>query len=101
MLTIVWNPRAFHLIRVLGDGRKFNSAYYTAEILSPLSEGLSIEVDGNERKLIVQASNARPHMAKVSTQFCEKNRMKRGYILHIRLISRHRTSILSATSRDA
>jgi hypothetical protein len=32
MLTIVWNPRGFHLIKVLGNGRKFNSGYYIAEI---------------------------------------------------------------------
>jgi hypothetical protein len=28
MLTIVWNPRGFHLIKVLEKGRKFNASYY-------------------------------------------------------------------------
>jgi hypothetical protein len=38
ILTIVWNPRGFHLIKVLENGRKFNAGYYTAEILEPLSQ---------------------------------------------------------------
>jgi hypothetical protein len=31
MLTIVWNPRWFHLIKVLEKGRKFNAGYYITE----------------------------------------------------------------------
>jgi hypothetical protein len=38
MLTIVWNPRGFHLIKVLEKGRKFNAGYYIAEILESLSQ---------------------------------------------------------------
>jgi hypothetical protein len=37
MLTIVWNPRWFHLINVLEKDRKFNVGYYVAEILETLS----------------------------------------------------------------
>jgi hypothetical protein len=39
MLTIAWNPREFHLIKVLEKGRKFKfeADYYIAEILEPLS----------------------------------------------------------------
>jgi endo-1,4-beta-D-glucanase Y len=37
MLTIVWNPRGFHLIKVFDKDRKFNTGYYIAEILEPLS----------------------------------------------------------------
>jgi hypothetical protein len=36
MLMIVWNPRGFHLIKVLEKGRKFNARYYIVEILEPL-----------------------------------------------------------------
>jgi hypothetical protein len=36
MLKIVWNPRGFHLIKVIEKGRKFNTGYYIAEILEPL-----------------------------------------------------------------
>jgi histone-lysine N-methyltransferase SETMAR len=76
MLTIVWNPRGFHLIKVLEKGRKFNAGYYIAEILEPLSQWRSIEAAGNERKLLVHADNARPHTAKLSTQYFNENRMK-------------------------
>jgi hypothetical protein len=38
MLTIVWNPRGFHLIKALEKGRKFNAGYDVAEILEPLSQ---------------------------------------------------------------
>jgi hypothetical protein len=78
MLTIVWNPRGFHLIKVLEKGRKFNAGYYTAEILEPLSQWRSIKAAGNEQKLLVHADNARPHTAKLSTQYFNDNRMKSG-----------------------
>jgi hypothetical protein len=55
VLTIVWNPRGFHLIKVLEKGCKFNAGYYIAEILEPLSQWRSIEAAGNERKLLVHA----------------------------------------------
>jgi hypothetical protein len=61
VFTIVWNPRVFYLIKVLKKGRKFNSGYYIAEILEPLSQWCSIEVADNERKLLLHADNARPH----------------------------------------
>jgi histone-lysine N-methyltransferase SETMAR len=76
MLVIVWNPCGFHLIKVLEKGRKFNAGYYIAEILEPLSQWRSIEAAGNERKLLVHADNARPHIAKLSTQYFNENRMK-------------------------
>jgi hypothetical protein len=76
MLTIVWNPPGFHLIKVLEKGRKFNACYYIAEILEPLSHWCSIEAAGNERKLLVHADNARPHITKLSTQYFNENRMK-------------------------
>jgi histone-lysine N-methyltransferase SETMAR len=76
MLTIVWNPHGFHLIKILGKGRKFNAGYYIAEILEPLSQWRSIEAAGNEQKLLVHADNAHPHTAKLSTQYFNENRMK-------------------------
>jgi hypothetical protein len=63
-LTIAWNPRGFHLIKVLEKCRKFNTGYCIAEIIEPLSQWRSIEAAGNERKLLVHADNARPHHAK-------------------------------------
>jgi histone-lysine N-methyltransferase SETMAR len=76
MLTIVWNPRGFHLIKVVEKDRKFNVGYYMAEILESLSQWCSIEAAGNERKLFVHTNNARPHTTKLSTQYSNENRMK-------------------------
>jgi hypothetical protein len=76
MLTIVWNLRGFHLIKVLAKGRKFNAGYYTVETLEPLSQWRSIEATDSERKLLVYEDDARPHTAKLSTQYFNENRMK-------------------------
>jgi hypothetical protein len=48
MLIIVWNPRRFHVIKVLEKGRKFNTGYYIAEILKLLSQWHPIEAADNE-----------------------------------------------------
>jgi hypothetical protein len=76
MLMIVWNLRGFHLIKILEKGCKFNTGYYIAEILEPLSQWRSIEAAGNERKSLVHAENARSHTAWLSTQYFHQNRMK-------------------------
>jgi hypothetical protein len=76
MFTIIWNPRGFHLIKVLGKGSKFNAGYYIAEILEPLSQWRLIEAAGNERKLLMHTDNARPHTAKLPTQYFNENRIK-------------------------
>jgi hypothetical protein len=73
---IVWNPRWFHLIEVLEEGRKSNAGYYIAEMLESLSQWRSIEAAGNERKLFVHADSASQHTAKLPTQYFNKNRMK-------------------------
>jgi hypothetical protein len=67
MLTIVWNPRRFHLIKVLEKCRKFNPDYYIAKTLESLSQCCLIEAADNERKLLVHADNARQDTAKLST----------------------------------
>jgi hypothetical protein len=53
-----------------------NANYYVAEILDQLSEWLSVEAAGNERKLLVHADNARPHTAKLPTQYYRENQIK-------------------------
>jgi hypothetical protein len=42
------------LIKVLEKDSKFNTGYYIAAILEPLSQWRSIEAAGKERKLLVQ-----------------------------------------------
>jgi hypothetical protein len=43
MFTIVWNPRGFHLIKVLEKGRKFNAGYYITEILEHCPNGAQLK----------------------------------------------------------
>jgi hypothetical protein len=73
---IIGNPRGFHLIKILENGRKFNAGFYIAEILEPLSQWRSIEAVGNEPKLLVHADNAPQHIAKLSTQYFNENQVK-------------------------
>jgi hypothetical protein len=48
MLGIVWNPRGFHLIKILEKGRKFNAGYDITKVLGILSQRHSIEAAGNQ-----------------------------------------------------
>jgi hypothetical protein len=75
MLMIVCNPRGLYLIKILGKSRKFNAGYYITEMSEPLSQWRSIEAAGNKRKLLVHADNACPHIAKLSTQYFNEDRM--------------------------
>jgi hypothetical protein len=76
IFTIVWNPCGFNLIKILEKGRKFKAGYCIADILEPLSQWHSIKAAGNERKLLVHVDSARPHTAKLSTQYFNENRTK-------------------------
>jgi hypothetical protein len=78
MLTIVWNPSGFHVIRVLPKGFKFNATYYTIQILGPLSDWRRIHIGRANRKLLVHSDNEPPHIAKLTLEFLEHNSMKRA-----------------------
>jgi hypothetical protein len=38
ILTVVWNPIGFHVLKALPKGRKFNAQYYTTDILVAISD---------------------------------------------------------------
>jgi hypothetical protein len=38
MLTVVWNPIGFHVLKALPKGRKFNAQYYVNDILVAISD---------------------------------------------------------------
>jgi histone-lysine N-methyltransferase SETMAR len=78
MLTIVWNPRGFYLVNILAKWCKFNSTHYSTEVLFSLSEWISTEVGQCKRKLVVHTDNARPHVARQTTDYLEQNGMKRA-----------------------
>jgi hypothetical protein len=71
MPIMVWNPGDFHLLNILPKGFKFNASYYVTQILDPLSKWRRAHVGRNNRKLIAHADNARPHTAKMTSQFME------------------------------
>jgi hypothetical protein len=76
MLTIVWNVSGFHIVKALPKGGKFSAQDDTNNILIAISDWRRLAGDRSPNKLSVHADNARPHSAKVSTDFIAINRMK-------------------------
>jgi hypothetical protein len=56
----------------------FDLVYYALQILDPLSVWRGTQIGRTNRKLIVHADNARPHTAKVTLDFMERNAMKKA-----------------------
>jgi histone-lysine N-methyltransferase SETMAR len=52
--------------------------YYVTQILDLLSKWRRTQVGRTNRKLIVHADNARPHTAKMTSQFMGQNSMQRA-----------------------
>jgi histone-lysine N-methyltransferase SETMAR len=78
MLTIVWNPSGFHIVKALAKGGRFSAQYYTNNILRAISDWRRLAGERSPNKLWVHADNARPHNAKVSIDFIALNRMKQA-----------------------
>jgi histone-lysine N-methyltransferase SETMAR len=72
MVTIAWNPLGLHLLDALPKSNKFDTEYYSVNILTePLP--FHPQVDG--RRLVIHADNAKPHAARECRTFCAKNRL--------------------------
>jgi hypothetical protein len=67
MVTIVWNPSGFHVVKALPKGSKFNAQYYINNILVAISDWRRLSVRTQQSKLWLHADNTRPQTAKVST----------------------------------
>jgi histone-lysine N-methyltransferase SETMAR len=78
MLTIVWNPSGFPIVKALPKGDKFSTQYSTNNILIAISDWRRLAGERSPNKLWAHAENARSHNAKVSTDFMALNRMKRA-----------------------
>jgi hypothetical protein len=78
MLTIVWNPIGFHVLKALPKGRKFNTQYYTNDILVAISDWRRQTGGTRPNKLWVHSDNAWPHTAKMSRDYIGLNRMKQA-----------------------
>jgi histone-lysine N-methyltransferase SETMAR len=78
ILTVMWNPIEFHVLKALPKGRKFNTQYYTNYILVAIS-GWRRQTGGTgPNKLWVYSDNARPHTAKMSRDYIGSNQMKQA-----------------------
>jgi hypothetical protein len=78
MLTVVWNPIGFHVLKALPKGRKFNAQYYINDILVAISDWRRQTGGTPPNKLWVNSDNVRSHTAKMSRDYICLNRMKQA-----------------------
>jgi hypothetical protein len=78
MLIVVWNLIGFYVLKVLPKGRKFNTQYYTNDILVVISDRRRQTGGIRLNKLWVRYENAWPHTAKMSRDYIGLNRMKQA-----------------------
>jgi histone-lysine N-methyltransferase SETMAR len=78
MLTVVWNPIGFLVLKVIPKGRKFNAQYYTNDISVAISDWRRQTGGIRPNKLWVHSDNARPYTAKMSRDYIGLNRMKKA-----------------------
>jgi hypothetical protein len=76
MVTSVWNPSGFHVVNALPKWSKFKAQYYTNDMLVSVSDWRRLSWRTQQGKLWLHADNARPHTAKVSTDYITRNGMK-------------------------
>jgi histone-lysine N-methyltransferase SETMAR len=81
MLTVVWNLIGFHVLKALPKGRKFNTQYYTNDVLVAISDWRRQTGETRPNELRVHSDNVRPHTAKMSKDYIGLNRMKQA--LHL------------------
>jgi hypothetical protein len=76
MMSIVWNPSGFHVVKALPKWSKFNTQYYTNNILVAISDWRRLSWRTQQGKLCLHADNGPPHVAKVSTDHIAPEGMK-------------------------
>jgi hypothetical protein len=65
-------------VKALSKGGKFSAQHDTNNILLAISDWRRLAGERSSKKLWVHVDNARPHNAKVSTDFIALNRMKQA-----------------------
>jgi hypothetical protein len=73
VLTVVWNPIGFHVLKALLNERKFNAQYHTNDILVAISDWRRQIGETRPNKLWVHSDNASPHTAKMSWDYVGLN----------------------------
>jgi hypothetical protein len=77
IVTIVWNPSGFQVVKILPKWSKFNAQYYTNNILVAIPDWRRLSGRTQQSKLWLDADNAPPHTATVSTDYITRDEMKR------------------------
>jgi hypothetical protein len=75
MIAVVWSPHGFHAIQSLLKGIKWTSRYNSDNILFHVPALRDVYSD---RKMIVHADNAGPHIAKCVMEYMDHNSLKRA-----------------------
>jgi hypothetical protein len=75
---MVWNPSGFHLSKFIRKDIKFNASYCVPQTRNALSVSRGVQIGRVNWKLIMDADIARPHTAKVTLDFMERNVIKRA-----------------------
>jgi hypothetical protein len=78
MLTVVWNPIGFHVLKSIPKGCKFNEQYYTNDVLVVISDCRRQTGGTQPNKLSLHSDNVRPHTAKMSRDYIGLNRTKQA-----------------------
>jgi hypothetical protein len=78
MLTIVWGVTGFLVVKLLPKGGTFDARYSTDEILSEIACWREAQRGSTNRKLVVDADNARPHTARRTVRYGEAYGMVRS-----------------------
>jgi hypothetical protein len=79
MVTIVWNPSGFHVVKALLTWSEFNAQCYTNSIPVAISDWRQLSGRTQQGKLCLHADNARPRTPKVSTDYITRNQMKPAF----------------------
>jgi hypothetical protein len=95
MVTIAWNPLGFHILGTLSKGNRFNVEDYRVHIHTEL---LPLHPHIDERRLVIHADNARPHVARKCRAFEKKIGSASPYTYRTHLISHHLASFSSDIS---
>jgi hypothetical protein len=74
MITIIWNPREFHVMHALPKEIQWTGRYYSNNILSQIS---AVQDVGNRRKVIVHADNAGEYVVQCVTEYMDHNLLKK------------------------
>jgi hypothetical protein len=69
MLTVVWNPSGFHVVKSLPKGTKFNAQCYINNTLIGISDWPCEDGETRPKKFWVLTDNVRLHRAKVLINF--------------------------------